>query len=266
MADPGAEPDTGQGTNLGGGGIHRGRSTSGHVLSRAWTDFKAAFEAASPRVQQQMVGGLFGSLVLLILLSAGMAGGLASMIGEGPLPGDLWFAARVEQLVGIRAAVWLSAFGSSAMLVPIVATATVLAACAGRAGRALGILMAFLGSKAIGKVGWVVWERPRPGEVLDGALIPDAPSFPSGHVIQAVAIYGLLAVWWGRSSDRSWERGTAWILPTAVVVGTVVSRVRMGAHWASDCWAAILLGGLWVACILWAETGFNRELSPRWHP
>lgn len=231
----------------------------GRILSQARDGFERDLSAASPTAQKRLVGGTFGWLILLTALAVGTGLWLSSAVGQGPLPGDAWFRIWVEGLLSARTAVWLNSLGSSAILVPAVLTVATLSALGGKAGRAFAILVAFAGCKIIPKAVWVVWDRPRPAGVLDGALVPAAPAFPSGHVFQAVVVYGLLAAWWAGSSGRMMERGTAWLLAVVVVAATVVSRVRLGAHWASDCWAAILLGGIWTACVLWAETGYTRR-------
>lgn len=244
-------------------GKGRRRSTAGRVLSEARDGFERDLSAASPTAQKRLVVGTFGWLMLLTALAVGTGLWLSSSVGQGPLPGDEWFRTWVEGLLSARTAVWLNSLGSSAILVPAVLTVAILSARDGMAGRAFAILVAFAGCKIIPKAAWAVWDRARPGGVLD-ALVPAAPAFPSGHVFQAVVVYGLLAAWWAGSSGRMIERGLAWLLAMAVVAATVVSRVRLGAHWASDCWAAILLGGIWTGCVLWAETGYPRR-SPAAH-
>ena len=79
----------------------------------------------------------------------------------------------------------------------------------------------------------------------------DGPSFPSGHVMAAIALWGLLppvvalvtrrrALWW-------WS-----VAGSALVVLLVgASRVYLGVHWLSDVAGAMVLGALYLLAIEW---------------
>jgi undecaprenyl-diphosphatase len=81
------------------------------------------------------------------------------------------------------------------------------------------------------------------------------PSFPSGHVMAAVALWGLLplvvalytrrrAIWWG-------SVGIAAVL----IGGITASRVYLGVHWFSDVTAGLVVGTFFL---LGVETVFRR--------
>lgn len=79
-------------------------------------------------------------------------------------------------------------------------------------------------------------DRPRPGTV--GFLA----SFPSGHVMAAVAWWGLVpAVVYVLTKNARFRR--AMLAASIVIVSAVaMSRVSLGAHWTTDVIAGVLLG------------------------
>lgn len=101
--------------------------------------------------------------------------------------------------------------------------------------------------------------RVRPSE---GALVSSGgPSFPSGHVMAAIALWGLVppivalithrrAVWWA-----------ATITSSAIIVLVAASRVYIGVHWLSDVVGALLFGAVFLLVIERIA-----EVSHRRHP
>lgn len=90
-------------------------------------------------------------------------------------------------------------------------------------------------------------DRPRPpGGMGFGA------SFPSGHVLAAVAFWGLLPPW-TYLVTRSRAAWAAAILCVAAILGGVgLSRVALAAHWPSDVVAGYLAGTVFLLAAEWA--------------
>ncbi|MFN2544161.1 MAG: bifunctional DedA family/phosphatase PAP2 family protein [Actinomycetota bacterium] len=92
-------------------------------------------------------------------------------------------------------------------------------------------------------------DRPRP-PASHFLVSATGPSFPSGHVTDAVALYGLLAALIA-SATPSWTRKVgAWA--GAVIVGLAVgtTRLYLGVHWLTDVLGGYALGGLWLFTLL----------------
>lgn len=192
--------------------------------------------------------------------SAALALLLQGMAVDGLLPGDRAIGDRVDDWLSVHSGVWLGAFTSSAMVTPLLVLAAVLWARKGRWERAATAVIAYVASKAILQAGWTTWSRDRPADVVGGELIPaELASFPSGHAVQTLTVYGLLVVWWASSTSRAWERVLAW---TLLIAGSLVlgaGRVRIGAHHPSDIYGGILLGALWLVGAAWAERAVRRD-------
>ncbi|MGE5413894.1 MAG: phosphatase PAP2 family protein [Syntrophomonadaceae bacterium] len=71
-------------------------------------------------------------------------------------------------------------------------------------------------------------------------------SFPSGHTVMATVFFGGLAAIVFHLTKRVWARVLAVIAAAVVVVAVAVSRVYLGAHWATDTFAGMLTGLVWV--------------------
>jgi undecaprenyl-diphosphatase len=83
--------------------------------------------------------------------------------------------------------------------------------------------------------------RPRPPG-FDNNVAGVVYSYPSGHVLEAVTIYGIIAVLLWRSSAPKVIRVVVPILFAIVVVMVAVARVAVGAHFPSDVLAGALGG------------------------
>lgn len=84
--------------------------------------------------------------------------------------------------------------------------------------------------------------RPRLGQLVTGS----GPSFPSGHVMAAIAVWGLLPPVVAVVSGRR----AAWWASVGVsgtIVGVVAfSRVYLGVHWLSDVVGALAFGSIYL--------------------
>lgn len=100
-----------------------------------------------------------------------------------------------------------------------------------------------------------VIKRPRPTQDLVAvARVINEPSFPSGHVMYYMNLFGMLtyflAINWRSGRLRNFLIAVCLSLMT--LIGP--SRVYLGAHWPSDVLAGYVYGGLWfgglTACYL----------------
>lgn len=96
--------------------------------------------------------------------------------------------------------------------------------------------------------------RPRP-DIITPLVTETSFSFPSGHAMTAVALYGYLAVLLWRRNRGGWA-----LIPFLLTLAIALSRVYLGVHFPSDVLGALAVGWLWVGVVLAAESllGYGR--------
>jgi membrane-associated phospholipid phosphatase len=89
------------------------------------------------------------------------------------------------------------------------------------------------------------FRRPRPLPYF-GVPAPHSFSFPSGHALYAVALFGALMAFCSARIRSRALRVLGWIA-TAILIGLVgLSRIYLGFHYPTDVIAGYLLGFLWI--------------------
>ncbi|MCP4993344.1 MAG: phosphatase PAP2 family protein [Gammaproteobacteria bacterium] len=99
---------------------------------------------------------------------------------------------------------------------------------------------------------------PRP-EIV--AQIPSDYSFPSGHTLAALLLYGFLAIIMARGMKPAW-RWAPYTLAGVIVVLVGFSRLYLGVHWLSDVLGSLLLGGIWLTLL---GIAYHHHTRPETH-
>jgi undecaprenyl-diphosphatase len=108
----------------------------------------------------------------------------------------------------------------------------------------IAFMVATLGRPVIEFVLKALVGRDRPD--LERMVNGHGPSFPSGHVMAAVALWGLMPLVVGlftRSRLLWWASA---IFSAFMIVSIAASRVYLGVHWPSDVTAGLLLGSFFL--------------------
>ena len=99
----------------------------------------------------------------------------------------------------------------------------------------------------------VLFARPRP-YFEQPLLLETYYSFPSGHAMEAVVLYGMLA-YFAVLALRTWRARAAVVFGTSLLVLLIgFSRMYLGVHYFSDVAAGFAAGGVWLStCIMAME-------------
>ena len=128
----------------------------------------------------------------------------------------------------------------------------------GRRSEAAGLTLSVGGSGLLNSLLKALIHRPRPiNSLVTVSTTLGTQSFPSGHVTFYVCFSGFLFfVAYALLPARTYRRAFALILAALPVLLIGISRIYLGAHWASDTLGAYLFGGVWLA--------FSLEMYRRW--
>ena len=96
-------------------------------------------------------------------------------------------------------------------------------------------------------------DRPRPD--FERMVAGNGPSFPSGHPMASVALWGLLPVIVGLYTQRRAIWWASVVVAGTLIAGISASRVYLGVHWFSDVVGGLLVGTFFLVGV---DTVFKR--------
>ncbi|MFP4623219.1 MAG: phosphatase PAP2 family protein [Gemmatimonadota bacterium] len=113
--------------------------------------------------------------------------------------------------------------------------------------------IAVLGGRALSTEFKALFDRPRPAPVdwtveVFGSEIPfpASPSFPSGHAVTSVVVFGTLAYLIARLEPTVRLRRITLATAIAFILLIGLSRVYLGVHYPSDVLAGYFVGFIWA--------------------
>jgi membrane-associated phospholipid phosphatase len=156
----------------------------------------------------------------------------------------------------------LTFIGSPGALVPGVLIAAILLWVRRLRHDAVLLAVAIGGAALIDTMLKLYFRRIRP--TVPWALVTEHSfSFPSGHSVGAVVLYGTITylVWshLHKVAQRAAVIGSALLL----IAGIGLSRVYIGVHYPTDVAAGYLVGLLWLLTLIGSNEYLNREESVR---
>jgi membrane-associated phospholipid phosphatase len=90
--------------------------------------------------------------------------------------------------------------------------------------------------------------------LLHGPTLTLGGSYPSGHMMRTVLIYGLGAFVVSRLSSSRWLRNAVVVSTASLIALMALDRLYLGVHWQSDVLGGLLLGGAALAgAVAWLD-------------
>src|SRR5262245_52275905 len=206
-------------------------------------------------------------LLLFLLLSALSLAIAASYVPYFDV--DLWLSQRLQRFThpGVRwlmIAVSWPGYGYHPLIVTLGA-ASVLLILRLKLEAVCLLASAGIGSLLTNTLKLII-ARSRPAaQLVDIYVSHRTASFPSGHVVSYLSLYGflfyLIYVLMPRSRVRSFLLTLLGVLLSLVGL----SRIYLGAHWASDVIGGYCLGSCWLMLVIHFYWRFKTPHSPPRH-
>lgn len=233
----------------------RTKWAAARLVRRVWRRFREGLDRLPDGAGRRWGVALGVGALLTAALSVGGAF-LGRYLADAGAFGDeagwlRWLAE--EGPLSFKGAVWVEIPGNSLVVLPLMLLAAGASSWHFRPLQALTFVVGYVLMKGYIGIMWYVWHRPRPQVIQDGLLSPQGfGAFPSGHVVQATFVYGLLVYLWMRSSGSWIERALALVVLLVLVGASAYGRLRVGAHWPSDIVGGAILGALWLGVAIFA--------------
>jgi len=90
-------------------------------------------------------------------------------------------------------------------------------------------------------------------------------SFPSGHSLFSMVLYGLIAYLVLGRRGRPLRHLVVVLAAAALVMGIGLSRIYLGMHWPTDVLAGYLTGGVWLGAVIWIDRRWRTQSRRRLH-
>lgn len=203
--------------------------------------------------------GVFLVIGLVVVLAAAV--GFATL-AERVMAGDtLHMDETILRAMDRMGAPWLdnlalevTALGARVVVWMVVLIASVFLWSSRHHYSAALLWVSMLGAGFVNAALKVSFNRPRPDVFPWRTQHVGLASFPSGHAMTSIVVYGTLAFLIARLAPTRLLKRLTWTLAILVILLIGWSRLYLGVHWPSDVLAGFVMGTAWaVICGLGIE-------------
>ena len=110
---------------------------------------------------------------------------------------------------------------------------------------AILLIAATLGGLVLDNLLKIGFNRPRP-QIFEWGTYAASSSFPSGHAMSSVIVYGTVTYLAARLQQRLASRVLTFAFAAVVIALISISRIYLGVHYPSDILAGLLIGLAWA--------------------
>ncbi|MFS0840636.1 phosphatase PAP2 family protein [Paenibacillus sp. 1P03SA] len=156
------------------------------------------------------------------------------------------------------AAALLSEIGSSAVVPFItIAAALYLYFVLKHRSEVILLIAAIGGSAILNTILKKIFQRERPTIKI---IMEEAGfSFPSGHSMAVVALYGILVYLLWKHISGTAGRTVLIVLASAMIAAMGLARIYLGVHYPSDVLGGYLASGFWLAVCIWTYRSYRNK-------
>ena len=196
-------------------------------------------------------------IVCLIALSAGVLWWPWIAVADSGI-NDFFSPYRSQPL--LAGFMWLTALGANPTAVAVCVTMTGLLWVARLPGLILPLWIAIAGGQATSWGLKYLVGRARPAflEVVSAS----SPSFPSGHSMSSMVVYGFLAFVLTSQGPRGRLAIAAPAMLALLILSIGFSRVFLSLHYVSDVLGGFLVGGFWLMIAIMLSNRSGKETLP----
>ncbi|HEV8118480.1 MAG TPA: phosphatase PAP2 family protein [Thermoanaerobaculia bacterium] len=190
--------------------------------------------------------GFFACAAVAVLFAV-LADSVFDVHGKTAFDREVTEAIELEHTPGLtRIALAVTFLGDHRFLLPATLAVTATLVLVKHRVSAILFFGVVIGGWLLESLIKIVYHRARPD--LWPALVTEKTfSFPSGHATMSTLFYGAVAALVLHLSKNRTVRAATLALATFVVLCICYSRIYLGAHWATDVVAGILVGLFWVS-------------------